>query len=277
MQDDYVHLFVRRPVRRSPIINRGYFARWAVLRKLLFEFLGIDTITRQNNHVKKQVLSLGAGFDTTYFQLKTYLSRDGNMASQRQRMQSHCHPHLHNNPLPLSPLLRGCVFYSSLPFPGGIGSLLGSSFPVLLFHYEVNRNLGFSRRNSLIYSPHQGGNRDSGGDGDSISSVWCLRWPSYETSYLVSVLIVDYIILQYIWVDEGKAPHIYVELDFKEVTSKKASLIETHQQLREKVGSAASISRDDGEVLGDDYKLLPVDLRDLQRLDDVVTLANLDF
>lgn len=23
MKDDYVHLFVRRPVRRSPIINRG--------------------------------------------------------------------------------------------------------------------------------------------------------------------------------------------------------------------------------------------------------------
>jgi hypothetical protein len=23
MKDDYIHLFVRRPVRRSPIINRG--------------------------------------------------------------------------------------------------------------------------------------------------------------------------------------------------------------------------------------------------------------
>ena len=25
IKDDYVHLFVRRPVRRSPIINRGMF------------------------------------------------------------------------------------------------------------------------------------------------------------------------------------------------------------------------------------------------------------
>ncbi|GMH22365.1 hypothetical protein Nepgr_024208 [Nepenthes gracilis] len=146
MTDDYIHLFVRRPVRRSPIINRGYFARWAALRKLLSQFLNCDTISGENYPIKKQVLSLGAGFDTTYFHLK----------------------------------------------------------------------------------------------------------------------------------DEGKTPHVYVEVDFKEVTSKKAALIGTHHQLREKVGTTASISREKGEVLGDHYKLLPVDLRDVKKLDDVVTLANLD-
>ncbi|GAB2225724.1 hypothetical protein Droror1_Dr00006528 [Drosera rotundifolia] len=77
--------------------------------------------------------------------------------------------------------------------------------------------------------------------------------------------------------DDGKAPHLYVELDFQEVTSKKAALIDMHRQLKEKVGSKASISRDKGEVLADDYKLLPIDLRDLQQLDDVMVLANLDF
>lgn len=146
MKDDYIHLFVRRPVRRSPIINRGYFARWAALRKLLYQFLSCERDAKEQGHAKKQILSLGAGFDTTYFQLQ----------------------------------------------------------------------------------------------------------------------------------DEGKAPYIYVELDFKEVTSKKAAIIETCSQLRDKVGATASISREKGEVLSDHYKLLPVDLRDIQKLDDVIAMANMD-
>ncbi|XP_034202200.1 leucine carboxyl methyltransferase 1 homolog isoform X3 [Prunus dulcis] len=143
MKDDYVHLFVRRPVRRSPIINRGYFARWAALRKLLNQFLDTEKIGGEKGHLKKQVLSLGAGFDTTYFQLQ----------------------------------------------------------------------------------------------------------------------------------DEGKAPHLYVELDFKEVTSKKTTLIETCSHLRDKISATASISREKGEVLSDHYKLLPIDLRNIQELDDVIALA----
>ncbi|KAI4354701.1 hypothetical protein L6164_003546 [Bauhinia variegata] len=146
MKDDYIHLFVRRHVRRSPIINRGYFARWAVLRKLLYQFLDVEKKTDKDDSTKKQILSLGAGFDTTYFQLQ----------------------------------------------------------------------------------------------------------------------------------DEGKAPYLYVELDFKEVTSKKAALIETCSELRNKVGVTAAISREKGEVLSDHYKLLPVDLRDIQKLNDIIALANMD-
>ncbi|XP_020538285.1 leucine carboxyl methyltransferase 1 homolog isoform X3 [Jatropha curcas] len=146
MKDDYIHLFVRRPVRRSPIINRGYFARWAALRKFLYQFLDCEMNADEKGHTKKQILSIGAGFDTTYFQLQ----------------------------------------------------------------------------------------------------------------------------------DEGKAPSLYVELDFKEVTSKKAAIIESYSQLRDKVGATSSISREKGEVLGDNYKLLPVDLRDIQKLDDIIALANMD-
>ncbi|KAL4600071.1 hypothetical protein ACB092_11G171700 [Castanea dentata] len=146
MKDDYIHLFVRRPVRRSPIINRGYFSRWAALRKLLFQFLDCEGGTDGKGHTKKQILSIGAGFDTTFFQLQ----------------------------------------------------------------------------------------------------------------------------------DEGKVPYLYVELDFKEVTSKKAAFIESYSQLRDKVGASASISREKGEVLSDHYKLLPIDLRDLQKLDDVIALADMD-
>ncbi|KAJ8900371.1 hypothetical protein K2173_025011 [Erythroxylum novogranatense] len=146
MKDDYVHFFVRRPVRRSPIINRGYFARWAALRKLLFQFLDCEMSNGETGCRNKQILSLGAGFDTTFFQLQ----------------------------------------------------------------------------------------------------------------------------------DEGKAPLLYVELDFAEVTGKKAAIIETHSQLRDKIGATASISREKGVVLGDHYKLLPVDLRNVQELDDVIALAGMD-
>ncbi|XP_057753295.1 leucine carboxyl methyltransferase 1 homolog [Arachis stenosperma] len=145
MKDDYIHLFVRRPVRRSPIINRGYFARWAAFRKLLYQFLDVEK-KDENEPIKKQILSLGAGFDTTYFQLQ----------------------------------------------------------------------------------------------------------------------------------DEGKAPYLYVEVDFKEVTSKKTALIETSNQLRNKVGEAAVISREKGEVLSDHYKLIPADLRDRQQLSDIVARADMD-
>ncbi|PKU81929.1 leucine carboxyl methyltransferase 1 homolog [Dendrobium catenatum] len=146
MKDEYVHFFVRRPVRRSPIINRGYFARWAVLRKLLLQFLEPKDDSSERNVMKKQILSLGAGFDTTYFQL----------------------------------------------------------------------------------------------------------------------------------VEEGIAPHLYVELDFKEVTSKKAALIDHHNQLKDKVGSEAYICKERGEVLSDHYKLLPIDLRDINQLDTMMELAQLD-
>ncbi|XP_028211817.1 leucine carboxyl methyltransferase 1 homolog isoform X2 [Glycine soja] len=131
MKDDYIHLFVRRPVRRSPIINRGYFARWAAIRKLLYQFLDVEKKSDEDPPIKKQILSLGAGFDTTYFQLQ----------------------------------------------------------------------------------------------------------------------------------DEGKAPYLYVEVDFKEVTSKKAALIETCSPLRNKVDETAAISRD---------------LRDVQQLSAIITHAGLD-
>lgn len=146
MKDDFVHFFVRRPVKRSPIINRGYFARWAVLQKLLLQFLDPKDQSGERNPMKKQILSLGAGFDTTYFQL----------------------------------------------------------------------------------------------------------------------------------VEEGLAPHLYVELDFMEVTSKKAALIDHNDELKDKLGGEAYICKEKGEVLGDHYKLLPVDLRSTEQLYTMMDLAQLD-
>ena len=65
MKDPFVHHFVRKPTKRPPLINRGYFARQTAIDTLIDGFLkaGGDT-------VKKQIISLGAGFDTRFFQLK---------------------------------------------------------------------------------------------------------------------------------------------------------------------------------------------------------------
>ncbi|PPS08833.1 hypothetical protein GOBAR_AA11807 [Gossypium barbadense] len=48
----------------------GYFARWAALRKLLYQFLDCEGSNSEKGKTKRQILSLGAGFDTTYFQLQ---------------------------------------------------------------------------------------------------------------------------------------------------------------------------------------------------------------
>eukprot|EP00250_Pteridium_aquilinum_P024477 c2912_g1_i1 orf=306-1325(-) len=145
MQDEYVQYFVRRPTRRSPIINRGYFSRWASIRKLLLQFLEAEAPS-SGGHSKKQILSLGAGFDTLYFQLQ----------------------------------------------------------------------------------------------------------------------------------DEEKAPHLFVELDFKEVTSKKTMIIDAYEQLRSKLGTTSIVSKEKGQILSDHYKLLPADLRDINSLNVILDQAKMD-
>ncbi|EFN56319.1 hypothetical protein CHLNCDRAFT_22266 [Chlorella variabilis] len=61
-QDSFVHHFVRRPARRSPLINRGGTTVWCCLQ-----------CPAQPSSLplapKRQVVVLGAGYDTTYFQL----------------------------------------------------------------------------------------------------------------------------------------------------------------------------------------------------------------
>lgn len=50
--------------RRLPLINRGYWARVHRIHKTIEEFLTI-------NEPSKQIISLGAGFDTTYFLMRS--------------------------------------------------------------------------------------------------------------------------------------------------------------------------------------------------------------
>lgn len=65
-QDDFVQSFVAKVPARTALINRGYFARVQAMRSIISAFL--DACAAQNQ--KCQILSLGAGFDTTYWVMK---------------------------------------------------------------------------------------------------------------------------------------------------------------------------------------------------------------
>lgn len=152
-KDDYVHFFVRRPSRRSPVINRGYYARWAAVRQLVDQFLagGAGAAAQADGEAggvstKRQILSLGAGYDTLFFQL----------------------------------------------------------------------------------------------------------------------------------MDEGKAVHKFYEVDFLEVTAKKAAFIHHNEPLRSKLDPHAEWHVDHGEVRSGRYALVGADLRDLQGLDAALARANFD-
>eukprot|EP00884_Botryococcus_braunii_P017006 jgi/Botrbrau1/398/Bobra.110_2s0051.2 len=67
-KDEFVHYFVRRPTRRPPLINRGYYSRYWILHQLLLDFL--EAVNRKDADVEPQILSLGAGHDTTWFGLE---------------------------------------------------------------------------------------------------------------------------------------------------------------------------------------------------------------
>ncbi|XP_019630266.1 PREDICTED: tRNA wybutosine-synthesizing protein 4-like [Branchiostoma belcheri] len=64
-QDDFLGHFVAKPARRAPLINRGYYIRAKAVDYVLKSFLSAHEGT------KTQLVSLGAGFDSAYFRLKS--------------------------------------------------------------------------------------------------------------------------------------------------------------------------------------------------------------
>lgn len=64
-QDEFVTLFARNRKKMLPLINRGTWARVYAIRQILQRFL-----SQYQNVSKVNILSLGAGYDTTYFWLK---------------------------------------------------------------------------------------------------------------------------------------------------------------------------------------------------------------
>ena len=68
--DPFIHHFVRQPARRPPLINRGYYSRVAAIHKILQHFLTTPLPGSASDlPAAKQIVSLGAGSDTEYFQL----------------------------------------------------------------------------------------------------------------------------------------------------------------------------------------------------------------
>ncbi|GBG24562.1 Leucine carboxyl methyltransferase 1 [Hondaea fermentalgiana] len=63
-EDDFMRIFVGKETRRSPLINRGYFARVAAMDMIIERFMEA-TASGQ-----RQIVVLGAGSDTTYFRLR---------------------------------------------------------------------------------------------------------------------------------------------------------------------------------------------------------------
>ncbi|XP_053732634.1 tRNA wybutosine-synthesizing protein 4 [Synchiropus splendidus] len=63
-QDLFLQHFVSKVARRAPLINRGYYVRWKAVDHCVKKFL---QVTEQCS--RRQVLSLGAGFDSLYFRL----------------------------------------------------------------------------------------------------------------------------------------------------------------------------------------------------------------
>uniref|UniRef100_K1REP9 tRNA wybutosine-synthesizing protein 4 n=1 Tax=Magallana gigas TaxID=29159 RepID=K1REP9_MAGGI len=62
--DPYLHCFVSKTTRRSPLIHRGYYIRAKAVDFFLKKFL-------TSYPEKNQIVSLGAGFDSTYFRLRS--------------------------------------------------------------------------------------------------------------------------------------------------------------------------------------------------------------
>ncbi|XP_070771347.1 tRNA wybutosine-synthesizing protein 4 [Enoplosus armatus] len=63
-RDVFLQHFVCKVARRAPLINRGYYVRWRAVDHCVRRFLHIT-----GDCPKRQILSLGAGFDSTYFRL----------------------------------------------------------------------------------------------------------------------------------------------------------------------------------------------------------------
>ncbi|KAI9227385.1 MAG: S-adenosyl-L-methionine-dependent methyltransferase [Piptocephalis tieghemiana] len=68
MQDPYTLMLSPRKTRKSPLLNRGSYVRWAAMDSLIRSFLSLPFPQDQS---ETQVVSFGAGSDTRYLQLKS--------------------------------------------------------------------------------------------------------------------------------------------------------------------------------------------------------------
>ncbi|XP_057381528.1 tRNA wybutosine-synthesizing protein 4-like isoform X1 [Daphnia carinata] len=60
--DSFISCFAQKPVKRSSLIHRGYYVRAKAIHYIFNKFL--------SQHPKCQIISFGAGFDTSFFMLR---------------------------------------------------------------------------------------------------------------------------------------------------------------------------------------------------------------
>ncbi|GFY31311.1 leucine carboxyl methyltransferase 1 homolog [Trichonephila clavipes] len=65
--DQWLKMFVDKEQKRSPIINRGYYIRFKAIEALFQSWFNEVPVSI---YPKSQIISLGAGFDSSYFRLK---------------------------------------------------------------------------------------------------------------------------------------------------------------------------------------------------------------
>ncbi|XP_037344203.2 tRNA wybutosine-synthesizing protein 4 [Pungitius pungitius] len=70
--DDFLRHLVCKEARRAPLVNRGYYVRWKAVDCCVRRFLHVT-----KNCPLRQILSLGAGFDSAYFRLHADEALDG--------------------------------------------------------------------------------------------------------------------------------------------------------------------------------------------------------
>ena len=63
-QDDFLKHFIKENIRRPPLINRGYWARVSAFHKVIKTL-----IQALPDGSKFQIVNLGAGFDTTFWNI----------------------------------------------------------------------------------------------------------------------------------------------------------------------------------------------------------------
>ncbi|EFA83733.1 hypothetical protein PPL_02800 [Heterostelium album PN500] len=68
-KDEFVQYFVKTPIRRPPLINRGFFSRVEAIEQFIKQFFAIYSDSTK----PIQIVSLGCGFDTLYFRMKVML------------------------------------------------------------------------------------------------------------------------------------------------------------------------------------------------------------
>ncbi|XP_029314257.1 tRNA wybutosine-synthesizing protein 4 [Cottoperca gobio] len=115
-QDVFLQHFVCKVARRAPLINRGYYVRWRAVDHCVRRFLHIT-----EDCPKRQILSLGAGFDAAYFRLHADEALDRTVVfevdfpnvTRRKAALIHCNATLRGMLDPHLPSPAGAAYVSS--------------------------------------------------------------------------------------------------------------------------------------------------------------------